>query len=172
MNIETKPIRRHGKKHLGDGLSIWRKVRAHFDWPELPYIFDFVIGLDGDRMVVESFTVGRRPDGPPVTGEALRSVQVAAFLRYAARNEVELDEEATALAQRKPAELKANGQSDEALAAVSLAYRLAYLCGESPRQAVVDALDVSRATATRWITAAVERDFLDAGLARRASEES
>ena len=171
MNIKTEPVKRYGKAQLGPGLTMWRKVRRTVDWEEIPYVVRFVAALENGRMVVESFTLERRPNGPPVTGEALRSVQVAAFLRDAVWDSAELDEDASSLMQRAPAEITAGGKSDAALAAVSLAYRLAHLRGDSPRQAVKEMLGTSRATATRWVTAAVERGFLDAGLARRVSDE-
>jgi hypothetical protein len=171
MNIEIRPVKRDGKESLGPGLAMWRRVRCKWDWAELPYVFSWTASLDDGRMVVESFSLQRRPGGPPVTGEALRGVQVASFLRDAVWNAADLDPDASALMQSEPASITAAGKTDEALRAVSLAYRFAYLRGDAPRKAVMEMLGASRATASRWITAAVERGFLDAALARRVNDE-
>ncbi|MBA2626075.1 MAG: hypothetical protein H0U89_10785 [Acidimicrobiia bacterium] len=172
MPIDTQPVKRYGRANLGPGLTMWRKVRATLDWPgEIPYVVHMTAALHDGRIQAESVTVEQREKGPPVTGEALRSLQVASLLRSVVLDRMEVQEASARLMQSEPAAIKGKGKTDEALAAVSLAYRVAFLCGEAPRKKVQEMLDVSRATASRWITAAVERGHLDAALARRTLEE-
>lgn len=173
MIVHTQPLKSYGKANLGPGLTVWRRVKHTVDREDFPFVVRLVAALDNGRMVVESFTLERHAGGPPVTGEALRSVRVAQFLRDAVWDAAvdDLDEEVASLMQSDPATITAGGKTDEALKAVSLAYRLAFVRGDSPRHAVMEMLGVSRATATRWVTAAVERGLLDASVARRATEE-
>lgn len=101
------------------------------------------VEAEAGRMVPAEVTVRRRPGGPPVTGEMLRSVQVAALVKHAAV--------ATYVSERP---------AGDRLQQVAHMYRLAAFIGQAPTVTVADQLGMSRATAGRLISAARKAGLL------------
>lgn len=121
------------------------------------------------QLVAQEVHVRRLPDGPPVTGEAIRSIPIGRLVRQA-WSAVQSSEERDGVTKVSPmmltdeaaAQLRANGPTAATLKWVSHLYRVALLIGEPPTKAVETGLGVPRSTAGRWIAAAREQGLLGA----------
>ncbi|MEJ7665376.1 MAG: hypothetical protein WKG07_40565 [Hymenobacter sp.] len=61
-------------------LTLWREVTVQVE-DYKGFDVDVQVVTDGSRVEAHAVSVRRRPGGPPVTSEALRSITVAAFVR-------------------------------------------------------------------------------------------
>lgn len=127
-----------------------------------------VVPEDG-RLVAQEVRVRRQPDGPPVTGEAIRSVPVAALTQWAAKEVLRIvgiadNGEIRAVPAGVPEDqvqyVRDHGLTDKTVEIVAHTYRLALLMGNTPTKMVEEWLDVPRSTAGRWIATARERGLL------------
>lgn len=133
------------------------------------YKLRMVAVLENGRYVVDELSVTRRAGGPPVTGEALRSIPVTNVLRTGVQKHFMRAERTGGRTTRLTpvtmpddvAAITANGPTDEALRWVADIYRAAYALGDSPTQAVEQDLQLARSTAGRWVSLARKRGFLD-----------
>lgn len=127
-----------------------------------PYLIEVHVELMNGRLGVSELTLRRRPDGPPITSESVRSLAVGELVRWlyathgggGSLSTFDVD-------QLDPVARRKEGQTDRVLAALADTYRFAYAVNDPPTQAVMAYLDCSRATAKRWIAAARERGYLD-----------
>jgi hypothetical protein len=124
---------------------------------------------ENGRLVAQEVRVRRQSDGPPVTGETIRSVPVAALTKLAARevmriiNIAENEEIATVPAGVRDDQVqyvRDHGLTDKTIEIVAHTYRLALLMGNTPTKMVEEWLEVPRSTAGRWIATARERGLL------------
>ncbi len=122
----------------------------------------------GGRLAAMEVRVRQREDGPPVTGEAIRSVPVASLVKQAASHLMSIDstkDGVTSMSGRRLTEevagrLRSRGPTDEALEWVAYLYRLSVAMGEPPTRTVEQALELPRSTAGRWVALARQRGFL------------
>lgn len=77
----------------------------------------------------------------------------------------------SALAGRNLAAIKEEGPTEENLKVVAAAYRLAYLSGHAPTQAVAELLQLQRPTAAKWVQRARDEGALGPAEERRAGEK-
>lgn len=125
-----------------------------------------VAGQDG-RLAAVEIRVTQRPGGPPVTGEALRSIPVAAVTKLAGAKVVTFEQKdgyvemtARVLTPEMVEDIRESGPTKKTLDWVAYLYRLAVLQGEPPTQAVETTLQVPRSTAGRWVAQARRQGFL------------
>jgi hypothetical protein len=127
-----------------------------------------VVPEDG-RLVAQEVRIRRQPDGPPVTGEAIRSVPVAALTQWAAKEVLRIvgiadNGEISAVPAGVPEEqvqyVRDHGLTDKTVEIVAHTYRLALLMGNTPTKMVEEWLELPRSTAGRWIATARERGLL------------
>jgi len=165
------------KQHIGSGEMFPRALAPGLQVAALVTVTDddfngFLVEVevvpDKGRLAARSVSVRQRPDGPPVTGEVIRSVPVAAFVRSAA-TVVERAEPVgdgvfqmldAALTEQAADEYRQAGPTDRTLRAVAALYRLAYAVGDAPTKGVEQGLGLPRSTAGRWVAMARERGFL------------
>lgn len=152
------------------GLTMPRRLRVS----ALGFLgFDVRIEVDfqDGKYVATEVAVRQRPGGPAVTGESLRDVTVHDFVRYAARDAAldEVEEDGNRVFHdlltklRPPRETPGRGHDEELLRWVAQAYEVAYALNEPPTKTVQSALNVSRATAGRWVAEARRRGLLTVG---------
>lgn len=130
--------------------------------PGLPFDVEIEAELEGTRMVVRSI---RTPRGE-ITSEALRQVPVARILSLGVVSLVGTMN----LAGRNLQAAKVEGPTEKTLKLVARIYRLAYLGGEKPTQAVANLLDVPRSTAARWVQHSRREGFLGPAEERKAGQ--
>ncbi|MCU1668042.1 MAG: hypothetical protein JWP40_969 [Blastococcus sp.] len=148
---------------VAPGLQLWSDVEVYaYDHKG----YDVVVRVlaDGTRMWANEVRVTQRDGGPPVTGEALRQVTVAAFVRLAVRAGAVIGKEPWApeserlmyghLDAKHRDLLREAGPVRETLEWVARAYRLAMAMGERPTKYVEEVFEVPRYTASRWIASA------------------
>lgn len=133
--------------------------------------FDLVASVvfTSGRYECDELCVRRRPNGPQVTGEAIRGIPVAGIIRDAVARmllQVSADADGTATASSPlhldiPSGLAAGGPTDEALRLVAKVYRVAQALGQPPTQSVQRDLELPRSTAGRWISLARKRGLLE-----------
>lgn len=121
--------------------------------------------VDG-RLGCTEITVHASP-GETVSGTNLRTIPIATIVRIAAttlvQQTVESGEGYVMVTPYQPPpkiDVRA-GATDEALRFVAASYSLAYALGEPPAKAVERDLGIAKSTATKWISLARERGFLD-----------
>lgn len=119
------------------------------------------------RLVAQDVRVRQREGGPAVTGEALRSVPVAALTKYAARHAMahEYADGVTSVTVRLftsevVEHMRSAGPVSSTLEAVAHLYRVAVLMGEPPTKAVEEKLGLPRSTAGRWVALARKEGHL------------
>ena len=147
------------------GAKVPVEIRAVLD-PEdkdaHPYRIEVHVELVNGRLGVSELTLRRRPDGPPLTSEMIRSVAVGELVRWLYDKHGGGGSLSTlSVDGLEPTERRKEGQTERVLTAVADTYRFAYVVNEPPTQAVMAYLDCSRATAKRWIAAAREHGLLD-----------
>ena len=164
-----------GTVTVAPGVEIWREVKvsgANYKG----YDVDVVVVAEDGRLHASQVTVSRRPGGPAVTGEALRLVTVAAFVRPSVRASSRLypwaglsgdpwapDSTRVAfglLDSEHRDRMRDAGPVTETLEWVARIYGLALATGDKPTKAVEEVFMVPRYTASRWVASARERGFL------------
>jgi hypothetical protein len=70
---------RLGKPLQGD-FQLNQEFTAEVVDPRIPYVIKITVGAFEGRLIAESVEIGRQPNGPPVTGTALRSIPVETYL--------------------------------------------------------------------------------------------
>lgn len=168
MEVRTQP--RMGKPtRVAPGLAMLSPVKVIAEDCN-GYDVELEVVPQNGRLSARKVTVKQRPDGPPVTGEAIRSIPVAGLASAAARHVMVAetgDDGRTWLSERPltpeiKERIRTEGLGDFALSWVAYLYRLALLIGAPPTKEVEQALGLSRATTGRWIAAARERGYLGA----------
>lgn len=133
------------------------------------YDVEVLVVAENGRLVAQDVRVSRRPDGPPVTSEVIRSVPVAELTKRAARHVFGLEELPSGAWQMTPilsisesdaARFREAGPTKWTLENVADVYRMALLVGEAPTKAVATTFGIPRSTAGRWVAAAREQRFL------------
>jgi hypothetical protein len=120
------------------------------------------------RFECSGVAVRQRPDGPAVTGELLRKIPIARYIRGVgtewwqtySRHGQEISFADERLTDEKVELLRLRGPVDETLQWVARAYQMAVILGDAPLRAVEKSLDVPRSTAGRWVALARERGYL------------
>ncbi|MDQ3103705.1 MAG: hypothetical protein M3Q87_00505 [Actinomycetota bacterium] len=152
---------------VAPGLGIARLVTVTVeDWSGYDVAVEVV--PEGGRLVAQEVRVHRRDGGPAVTGEAIRSVPVAALTKQAARHVLTFVQkdgytEWTPTQQLTAADVAAiqeAGPTTASLRWVAYLYRLGLVMGDPPTRTVEKALELPRSTAGRWVALARERGFL------------
>jgi hypothetical protein len=98
----------------------------------------------------------------PVTADLLRQVKVAELLREGVQQALDNQVRVWRRPENRPR------PTAEVIEAVARVYKVAFLVGENPKQAVARAFGVPIATAGRWIALARKAKHLGRGQARRA----
>jgi hypothetical protein len=174
VNVKTEPVgSARDWVRVGDDLwvppmtTVTATGRLNVEDPPVDVEID-VVPEDG-RLVAQEVRVRRRPDGPPVTGEALRSVPVGALTQWAAREVLRIvsiadNGEISAVPAGVPEEqvqyVRDHGLTDKTIEIIAHTYRLALLMGNTPTKMVEEWLELPRSTAGRWIATARERGLL------------
>lgn len=137
-------------------------TRFEVDRPDLAFVIHGELTRDGGRMVCQRLTIERRPGGPPVTGEALRRIQVQALVRAETRRSL------ASVLVGDPRQAAVAGPIDDTLRLVAEVYRIAYLCSDPPTATVAGRFGLPRSTAGRWVAMARARGFLGEVTERKA----
>lgn len=69
-----------GGGSLGGDLELSNRFSVDIDDPACPFLVSLVVAAREQRLVVEQVTVTCKPDGPPVTSTAIRSVLLDSYL--------------------------------------------------------------------------------------------
>lgn len=161
--------RQAGKVELLPGLRLWREVTVVAD-DYKGYGVEVRVVLDDGRLTAREVTVTQREGGPPVTGEALRQVTVAAFVRRSIEasapdipREPGESFQLVAFGLLQPPDvtrMRDAGPVAETLGWVAKIYTLALATGDRPTKAVEEVFEVPGYTATRWVAKAREKGLL------------
>ena len=147
---------------VGPGLAMPAKATV----TEIVNGFEVLIDVvpEAGRLVAQEVRIRRTDGGPPVTGEAIRSIPVAGLVKLAATLALEVIEHdgytewsPRILTPETALRLRENGPTTETLDWVAYLYRLGLLMGEPPTKAVEVRLGIPRSTAGRWVAAARDR---------------
>lgn len=131
------------------------------------YDVEVLVVFEEGRLLPQRVCVHRRPGGPAVTGEALRSVAVAAFVRRSLGDASfpSMIESGTRVAfglldVQDRDRMREAGPITETLQAVARVYAAALAVGDKPTKVVAEAFEVPGYTAGRWVAGARKRGFL------------
>jgi hypothetical protein len=148
---------------LHGGRTAWSRFTAVARG--LPYEVKLDVEHRDGRYEVAAIRVARKPDGPEVTGEAIRAVPVRHIMNLGA---LKAAKELFSRYQREDLFKRVN---DEALGLVADLYRWATMVGDPPTQTVaVHLFHGVRPTAARWVMRARQRGFLGPAEPGRAGE--
>lgn len=132
-----------------------------------PLGFRVVMTLDivGGRLTCTSLTAERLDeDSPGITGEDLRRIPVATYVRVAAlKMPVVLERHGdgwSGVGELPPVDFAKNGMTDEALEQFSRLYALIQVSGGKPSGVLLNQYGMPRATSSRWLTVARRRGIL------------
>ncbi len=166
VRVTTKPGRTR-RYRLAPGLSVELPavVEAGPSKNVGPNPVTLVIDEIDGRLGCTEITV-RAADGRTVSGTDLRTVPVATLVRMAAatlvRQTVGGGEGHVTVVPYQPPEVDVRaGATDEVLRFIAASYSLAYALGEPPAKAVERDLGLAKSTASKWISIARERGFLE-----------
>ena len=151
---------------VGGGLMVGTKLEIEMaDDRSLPCDVALTAELRKGRYEVVALTCTRRPNGPEITSELIRTVPVGAVLRRGALDAYKLFSPGA-----NPVRLRAEGPTDDTLRVVARVYRMAVVVRDDPTRAVASTFDVPRPTASRWVQMARKRRFLGPAEERKAGE--
>jgi hypothetical protein len=169
------PNQQAGTVTVAPGMKLFREVTVHGE-DYKGYDVELLVVLEGGRLQASEVKVRRRPGGPPVTGEALRTMTVAAFVRHSVQASSNLhgpfglsgdqwEPNATRvfwgmLDVQHRDRMREAGPVTETLEWVARVYSVALATGDKPTRAVEDVFGVPRYTASRWVAGARQRGFL------------
>lgn len=162
----SDPNRHYAKPGVSVPGRLDLQVREDID-AELAYDVDLSLVLDETRVryVIDSVTVTRRPGGPEVTSESLRTIPLRRLVRLAVEEAGDLtewsDKESVLVGPGEGEPFASEGPTDRNLLAAARVYLLAALSGGAPAKAVADAFKIEQRTATNWIRKARDRGYLD-----------
>lgn len=120
------------------------------DWKGLDVRLELDL-IDG-KYQIRDLRMSRREDGPHVSVNDIRTVPIPAFIRTA-----------VPAASTMPDDLPSkafDGPTGSNIRWTANIYKLAYVSGDSPRQAVADTFRIPAPTASRWIARAREKGLL------------
>jgi hypothetical protein len=140
---------------VGDGIRVGYRPRATVDTDELPVIVELEVAEESGRLVVESLTARRRPGGPPVTIDVLKSLPMVGLVGFTAQGHAlaGLMRVSTASDGSTVTEPMSVEQLDEP-ERVAVVYRASLLFGWPPTAAVAEDLGVSKDVAAKRVQAA------------------
>jgi hypothetical protein len=163
------PNERAEKVELLPGLLLWREVTAYADDYKGFDVAVHVV-LDDGRLTAYEVKVKQRPGGPAVTGEALRQVKVAAFVRNSIAANSTLPERepgetytVAAFGLLEPsdvARMREAGPVTETLEWVAKVYTVALATGDQPTKAVRNVFEIAQSTAGQWVKRARDKRLL------------
>lgn len=182
MRMTTTPsaAARSGMVEVVPGVRAPARSEVRFtpdaDDDAVPFEVRMVIAYDGDRFHVNELCCHQVDGGPPVTGEAIRTLPVARLMGEAAAHVFNVEAtgapdrsvKVTPLGAFGPSDV-ADGPTDEALRKVATVYQLHHACGLPPTKAVEVVFELPRSTAGRWVGMARERGLLGPTTPGRAS---
>lgn len=149
--------------HLGGGFAVMWASPLEVDDPDLDVVIELELEVEDERLVVSALRARRRPGGPPVTVDALKSLPV---VRLIARELgggavlswlVQIDDQGDGHYRVAPANLEALPEAERA----AIIYRAAYFLGMAPTTAVAEGLGISRDMAAKRVQAARLAGFLE-----------
>lgn len=172
---KIEPERNSWPVRIAPGIAVESPIRLYVEeWEgdydlELDVIAEPATDERAGRFVCQRLTVRQRQGGQPVTSEAIRRVPVATLIRgVGAQHWMTIEDEGeqgVSMSDRRLDDhsierIKREGPTDEAMAWVAHAYRMALVLGDPPTRAVEAALELPRSTAGRWVAMAREKGFL------------
>jgi hypothetical protein len=172
--MRTKAHVSLGTVELLPGFKLWREVTVYAE-DHKGYDVEARVVFEDGRLTARSVKVAQRPDGPPVTGEALRQVPVAWLVRHSLETtpqspfgpgfgqEPGKRFEMVLFGMLEPEDvqrMRAAGPTDETLEWVARTYTLALAVGDRPTKAVKEVFEIAQSTAGQWVARARDRGFL------------
>jgi hypothetical protein len=165
-----------GMVPFGEGFSLPVSYKVSVDDPQYPFIVELDVSvLDGQPQCRE-LRVKAREGGPPVTGEELRKLRVAGFLRHTARyaayrheaqpdgsvkfTPVGEDEDVDTIYSQLRKRGPRRERDYERLKEVASIYRAALARREPPTKTVARELSVAESTAAKLVRAARDKGLL------------
>lgn len=144
---------------VGGGLflPIGARIEAT-DMNELDYDVTLDVELTDGRYECVDLTCSRRPGGPPVTTNGIRSIPIGRLIEQGIAPYV-LHSTPNPHAEGEWVVSPA-GYSDDELVKVAAIYRLAYACGLPPTTAVANALGVTQSVAGNRVMKARRKEGL------------
>ena len=127
---------------------------------------DMTLDIVDGRLACTSLTVARLDDGSPViSGELIRRIPVATYVRQAALNLrfvllERVDGRLREVGPMPPPDFAKKGMTDEALEQVARLYALVQVSGGKPSGVLLADYGMPRATSSRWLAAARRRGIL------------
>jgi hypothetical protein len=145
---------------MGAGVLAPQRFFARIDDPQLPVVVELDVDVQDGRYVATRMTLVARKRTQPVSSDTLRMIPISELVTRAAVQAPVGTSHASPLGDKTAAEIRAMGLTDDVLEAIASTYRMAVLCNIPATEAVAERLEVSRATAGRWIARARERGYL------------
>ena len=150
--------------HLGYGFALLVPPVALVDDPSLDVVVDLELDVEGDRLVITRFAVERRPGGPPITMDVLKSLPLVRLAAKAATDgvltglvHVTTTNGTTTVTPAHASEIEALPEIDR----TAVAYRAALFFGLPPTVTVAEMLGVSRDVAAKRVQAARRAGLLE-----------
>jgi hypothetical protein len=149
-----------GHTEVAPGVKIWTGATGVLENYKGYDVTAEVELSEAGKMEVAKLSVAQRPGGPPVTGEALRTITVQSIIRDSVAASLQTGKNWPAgqeisanglLTTEEALRLKAAGPVAETLEWVGRVYRLSEIIGHPPTKAVEETFQISRSTAGAWI---------------------
>lgn len=142
---------------LGSGFAVLWEPTVRVDDPALDVVVELELEVEGGRLVVSRLEVERRPDGPPVTVDVLKSLPLVGLTAHAAAGgllrglvRVRRTKGGTQVTAADVEDLDELPEAERA----AVVYRAALFFGMAPTASVAEVLGVSRDMAAKRVQAA------------------
>ena len=165
MNVKGG-FKTNQKVEVIDGVPVPEEIHIEATDPSWPFAVSMIVKLYRGRMKVRSISYAVH-EGKEIESADLR-IPVLRILRAGVASALG---GLSSLAGQNLDEVREQGPTEESLRVVAAAYRLAYVAGHSPTQAVAELLDIPHPTAARWVQKAREAKILGPAEERRAGEQ-
>lgn len=150
---------------LGSGFAMGYSPSVRVDDPTVDVVVELDLDVEEGRLVVTELRAERRPDGPPVTVDVLKSLPLVSLVTRSAEAGLmsglvkvrSTGPGSTRIVPARPEDLEKLPDVERA----AVVYRAAFLFGLPPTAAVAEALGVSRDVAAKRVQAARQAGLLE-----------
>lgn len=147
---------------LGGGFAVTWSPKVQVDDESLDVLVELELDVEDGRLVVTRFTAQRRPKGPPVTIDVLKSLPLVRLTSQAAKDGllyglIRVESTGGAGTRVQPVDLHGLPEAERA----AIVYRAAHFLGMPPTAAVAEVLGISRDMAAKRVQAARSAGLLE-----------
>lgn len=168
LHAEFNP--KAGFEPIGKSYAVPREFTVSYNGDDVPYIVELTATWSNGRLICTSLRCQPKAQGEEITLAGLRTFKIEWFIRASVFQFLHHREKGGWVPATFPDIDASEGPTDANLEWTAVIYRFAYATRYDPTIAVMEALDLPRSTAARWVMTARKKGLLGPTVEGRAGE--